>query len=67
MNAFLESVLAQPPAAGSPCSTGARVEVWNDRAEDLWGVRADEVRGQHLLDLDIGLPVESCAEPIRTA
>jgi len=34
-----------------------RVLAWNAAAEDLWGVRADEARGQHVLALDIGLPV----------
>jgi two-component system CheB/CheR fusion protein len=32
---------------------------------DLWGVRADEVRGKHFLNFDIGLPVETLASAIR--
>jgi len=32
---------------------------WNAKAEDLWGVRADEAEGRHLFNLDIGLPMES--------
>ena len=42
-----------------------RVQVWNRRAEDLWGLRADEARGQHFLNLDIGLPVEQLARRLR--
>jgi len=38
---------------------------WNHRAEDLWGLRADEVQGQSLLNLDIGLPVERLRGVIR--
>ena len=33
------------------------VRVWNAASEDLWGLRSDEVRGEQLSDLDIGLPV----------
>ena len=35
------------------------------KAEELWGLRADEVRGQHLLNLDIGLPVDELKDPVR--
>ena len=33
--------------------------------EDMWGLRADEVREQPLLHLDIGLPVEQLKAPVR--
>ena len=42
-----------------------RVQVWNRQAEDLWGLRRDEAVGQHLLDLDIGLPVERLRPLVR--
>src|SRR6059036_2689280 len=32
-----------------------RVIVWNRGCEDLWGLRSDEVVGQSLVSLDIGL------------
>jgi two-component system CheB/CheR fusion protein len=35
-----------------------RVIVWNRGCEDLWGVRSDEVTGQLLVSLDIGLPFD---------
>jgi len=41
------------------------VQIWNRKAEDLWGLRADEVRGQNFLNLDIGLPVEQLRTPLR--
>ena len=41
------------------------VRVWNRRAEDMWGLRADEVQGQHFLNLDIGLPVDNLRAPVR--
>ena len=42
-----------------------KILVWNDHAEDLWGLRPDEVVGRHLLGLDLGLPVERLKQPIR--
>jgi len=38
---------------------------WNRAAEDLWGVRADEVLSRTFLGLDIGLPVDRLVAPIR--
>jgi len=42
-----------------------RVQAWNHRSEDLWGLRTDEVLGKHLMNLDIGLPTEHLRQPIR--
>jgi two-component system CheB/CheR fusion protein len=42
-----------------------RVLAWNTRAEDLWGVRSDEAMGEHLMNLDIGLPVDQLRQPLR--
>ena len=41
------------------------VLMWNHRAEDLWGLRADEVRGKSFLGLDIGLPVGELRPLVR--
>src|SRR5262249_38596219 len=41
------------------------VLVWNQQSEDLWGLRAEEVRGKHFFNLDIGLPVERLRPAIR--
>src|SRR5262249_59587558 len=43
-----------------------RIGAWNDAARDLWGLRSDEVNGQHFLTLDIGLPLEPLRTPIRS-
>jgi two-component system CheB/CheR fusion protein len=45
--------------------TDLRVLLWNERAEDLWGLQAKEVEGRSLMDLDIGLPVEELEGPIK--
>jgi two-component system CheB/CheR fusion protein len=42
-----------------------RVQVWNERAADLWGVRSDEVLGNSFFELDIGLPGEELRELIQ--
>ncbi len=57
LNAFLRSVLASLSAGAVVVDSNLDVLMWNHRAEDLWGLRADEVRGKGLLNLDIGLPV----------
>ena len=41
------------------------VQKWNHRAEDLWGLRAQEVQTRNFLNLDIGLPVDQLKGPIR--
>jgi two-component system CheB/CheR fusion protein len=65
LNAFMESVLTSLRAAVVVLDGDMRVQVWNSRAEDLWGLRADEVIGQVLLTLDIGLPVDELTVPLR--
>jgi two-component system CheB/CheR fusion protein len=64
-NAFLESVLAGLRAAAVALDCNFNILMWNSKASDLWGLRADEVQGQSWLQLDIGLPVERLREPIR--
>lgn len=41
------------------------VQLWNDLAGDLWGLRFEEVQGSFFFDLDIGLPVEKLRGVIR--
>ena len=43
-----------------------RVLDWNQKAEDLWGLRPNEVRGKNLLNLDIGLPVDRLKASLRS-
>jgi two-component system CheB/CheR fusion protein len=57
VNAFLGSILTSLRAGIAVVDRNFEIQVWNDRAQDLWGLRAEEVRGTHLLSLDIGLPV----------
>lgn len=65
VNAFLESILTSLRDGVIVVDRNLQVLGWNHRAEDLWGLRADEVQGKHLLNLDIGLPVDKLKAPIR--
>jgi two-component system CheB/CheR fusion protein len=44
-----------------------RLLAWNAQAEELWGIRGKEARGNHLLNLDIGLPVERLRPLLKTS
>ena len=65
LNAFLESVLTGLRAAAVVINQNLDILIWNKRAEDMWGLRADEVQGRSLLNLDIGLPVGQLRDMIR--
>ena len=64
-NAFLHSVVGSLNSGVVVTDGELRVLVWNEGASDLWGLRADEVRGQHFLALDIGLPVDQLGTALR--
>jgi len=65
LNSFMESVLTSLRVAVAVLDVDMRVQVWNSRAEDLWGLRSDEVLGHSLISLDIGLPVGDLTAPLR--
>jgi two-component system, chemotaxis family, CheB/CheR fusion protein len=65
LNAFFESVLASLSAGAVVVNQDMNVLMWNHRAHDLWGLRADEVQGKSLLNIDIGLPVHELRAPVR--
>jgi two-component system CheB/CheR fusion protein len=64
-NAFLESILASLRGAAIVVDDNMNVLMWNERAQDLWGLRQGEVVGRSLLNLDIGLPVGPVCELVR--
>jgi two-component system CheB/CheR fusion protein len=61
----MSSVLGSMNSGVAVVDADLSVLAWNSRAADLWGVRADEALGSHLLNLDIGLPLESLRQAIR--
>jgi two-component system, chemotaxis family, CheB/CheR fusion protein len=65
VNDFLQAILTSLALAVVVVDREQRVQVWNDRAEDLWGLRQDEVADHSFLSLDIGLPTERLAPALR--
>lgn len=59
MNSFLETVLTTLGTAVIVLDRRQQVRIWNSQARELWGLTPDEVEGQHLFSLDIGLPLAS--------
>jgi two-component system CheB/CheR fusion protein len=66
LNLYLESILTSLQSAVVVLDMEMRVQVWSAQAQDLWGLRSDEVRGKHFLNFDIGLPVDKLSPAIRS-
>jgi two-component system CheB/CheR fusion protein len=64
-NAFLESILTSLRGGVVVVDRDLGVQIWNHKAEDLWGLRSNEALEQNFLNLDIGLPVEQLRQPMR--
>jgi len=67
VNAFLETVLTNLGTGVVVIDQDQHVKIWNQQAEDMWGLRPAEAEGQHLMSLEIGLPLEQLKVPIRLA
>jgi two-component system CheB/CheR fusion protein len=65
VNAFLETILTSMGVAVVVLDRNLTVQVWNTQSVDLWGVRSDEAEGEGLLSLDLGVPVDRLAGPLR--
>jgi two-component system, chemotaxis family, CheB/CheR fusion protein len=64
---FLELILTSIRSGVAVVDPEMRVLAWNRGAEELWGMRKDEAIGQHLLNLDIGLPMAELSPVLRDA
>jgi two-component system CheB/CheR fusion protein len=64
-NSLLSVILSSLPQAIVVIDAEMRVSLWNKRAEDLWGLKREEVTAHHFLDLSIGLPVQELRLAIR--
>jgi two-component system, chemotaxis family, CheB/CheR fusion protein len=64
-NQFLQSVLSSLQSAVIVVNPDLQVKEWSRQAEELWGLRFDEVENQNFLNLDIGLPVDQLRVPVR--
>jgi two-component system, chemotaxis family, CheB/CheR fusion protein len=65
VNDFLEAILSSLRVAVIVVDSRHRVQIWNDESAELWGMDADEARGQHLFGLDIGLPLDGVRGALR--
>jgi two-component system CheB/CheR fusion protein len=61
---FLEGVLSSVAAGVVVLDAELLVRSWNSGAEELWGLRAEEVRNQPFFNLDFGLPVASVRDVV---
>jgi two-component system CheB/CheR fusion protein len=64
-NDYLQSILSGFQRGVAVVDKELVVRLWNDWAEDLWGLRKDEVEGRHFANLDIGLPVAEIVPAVR--
>jgi two-component system CheB/CheR fusion protein len=65
-NAFLQSIFASLRSALVVIDTQFKIITWTEQAQEIWGLRQEEVVGQSLLSLDCGLPVEKLKEPVKS-
>ncbi len=66
-NVFLSSILGSIHQSVIVLDPELRVVQWSAASADLWGLRANEVEGEHFLNLDIGLPTAELRAPVREA
>ncbi|WP_378738999.1 CheR family methyltransferase [Nocardia brasiliensis] len=62
---FLEGVLSSVAAGVVVLDAQLRVRSWNRGAEEMWGLRSEEVQQQAFFALDFGLPTQRLRESIR--
>ncbi|MGB3650681.1 MAG: CheR family methyltransferase [Rivularia sp. (in: cyanobacteria)] len=65
VNCFLESILTSIRSGVIVLSPELHILIWNRKAEDLWGLRFEEVFSQHFMSLDIGLPIKKLRQPLK--
>ena len=65
LNTLMLAITGNIELGAAVLDRSGRVQFWNERAADLWGVRSDEVLGHSFFDLDIGLPAGQLREMIE--
>jgi two-component system CheB/CheR fusion protein len=65
VNVYLESILSSLNGGVIVLDRSLQVQIWNNRSQELWGMRSEEVQGKPFLTLDIGLPVEQLISAVR--
>jgi two-component system CheB/CheR fusion protein len=64
-NEFMDVIMSSMRSAVVVTDAEMRVQLWNYRAEDLWGLRATEVEGKQLTGLDIGLRFDEFSKQLE--
>ena len=64
-NEFMDIIMSSMRSAVVVTDADMRVQLWNYRAEDLWGLRATEVEGRQLTGLDIGLQFNEFSNELK--
>jgi two-component system, chemotaxis family, CheB/CheR fusion protein len=62
---FLDSILDSVRVAAVVLDPDYNIMIWNNMAEEMWGLRTDEVKGSTFFNLDIGLEVGKLRQAIR--
>ncbi|MFB2980137.1 CheR family methyltransferase [Microseira sp. BLCC-F43] len=62
---FMEAILISLRIGMVVLDNRLSIQLWNGRAEELWGLRSEEAIGHFFFDLDIGLPLQELREFIR--
>jgi two-component system CheB/CheR fusion protein len=63
-NVFITSIFKTLQTGMIVIDRNFNILIWNHLAQDLWGLREEEVMNKSLFSLDIGLPVEDLRSPI---
>jgi len=63
--ALLASILSGVPFAICVIDIELTVQLWNDRAAEIWGVDPEAAVGRSLLELDLGFPVATLEASMR--
>jgi two-component system CheB/CheR fusion protein len=65
LNVLLLAITGNIEVGAAVLDRSGRIQVWNERAADLWGVSTEEVLGSSFFDLDIGLPTDELKSLVR--
>ncbi len=65
VNVLVDSIMMSLGVGVAVVDRELLVQVWNNRSKELWGLSAEDVRDQHFLNLDIGLPVQQLRDALR--
>lgn len=65
LNVFFDAILRSLKVGVVVIDRQFNILIWNAEAENLWGLRSEEVISKSILNLEIGLSLDGLVEPIR--